>query len=77
VTKAYEEIVDFIAAGASRESVIRFEPSAETKARVGDLLRKEKTDGLLPEETAELNDYLQLEHLLRLAKARARALGAA
>jgi hypothetical protein len=74
VIKAYEEIIDFIAAGASREAVAGFDPGAETKARVEDLLRKEKTHGLLPEETAELNDYLQLEHLLRLAKARAHAL---
>ena len=75
MSKAYDEIVDFIAAGASRESVIQIEPSAGTKARVEQLLHREKTDGLLTEEAAELNDYLQLEHLLRLAKARARTFG--
>jgi hypothetical protein len=39
------------------------------------LVRKEKGEGLLPEETSELDDYLQLEHLIRMAKARVRALG--
>ena len=32
----------------------------------------EKTTGLLAAETAELKHYLQLEHVMRLAKARAR-----
>lgn len=41
------------------------------KERVADLLQREKTDNLSPEEKSELEDYLQLEHLMRLAKARA------
>ncbi len=75
MTKAFEEIVSFVAAGASREAVLRFQASDETKARVEHLVRKEKTEGLLPEETSELDDYLRLEHLMRMAKARARSLG--
>jgi hypothetical protein len=71
--RAYEEIVDFIAAGTTPSGVIAFQPSEEAKARVADLIRCEKTSGLSAEENAELNHYLQLEHLMRLAKARARA----
>ncbi len=74
MTKAFEEIVDFMAAGASRDEVLRFQASEETKARVEHLVRKEKTEGLLPEESSELDDYLRLEHLMRMAKARARRL---
>jgi len=44
---------------------------AEIKERVSELIDKEKTTGLSVEETAELDDYLQLEYLWRLAKARA------
>lgn len=29
--------------------------------------------GLLPDEASELDDYLKLEHLMRLAKARVRS----
>jgi hypothetical protein len=76
MTKAFEEIVGFVAAGATREEVLRFQASAETKARVEFLIHKEKTEGLLPEESSELDDYLRLEHLMRMAKARARSLGA-
>lgn len=71
--RAYEEVIDFIAAGTTPSSVVAFQPSEEAKARVADLMHREKTTGLSPEETAELNHYLQLEHLMRLAKARARA----
>ncbi|HEV7402143.1 MAG TPA: hypothetical protein VGO11_04420 [Chthoniobacteraceae bacterium] len=75
MTKAFEEIVGFVAAGASREEVLRFQASEETKARVEHLVRKERGEGLLPEEAGELDDYLRLEHLMRMAKARARSLG--
>lgn len=73
MTRAYEEIIDFIAAGTSPHDVVAFRPSAAAKERVADLIRQEKTTGLSPEETAELNHYLQLEHVMRLAKARAQA----
>ena len=73
MTRAYEEIIEFIAAGTTPSGVVTFQPSEEAKARVADLIQREKTTGLSPEETAELNHYLQLEHLMRLAKARARA----
>jgi hypothetical protein len=73
MTRAYEELIDFIAAGTTPSRVIAFQPSEEVKARVADLLSREKTTGLSPDESSELNQYLQLEHLMRLAKARARA----
>ncbi len=69
---AYDEFVDFIAAGTTPQSVIDFRPSEETKAHVADLIRRQKTDALSPDETAELNHYLYVEHVIRLAKARAR-----
>jgi hypothetical protein len=69
---AYEEIVEFIAAGTTPSSVVAFRPSEAVKARVADLIDREKTEGLTADETAELNHYMQLEHLMRLAKARAR-----
>lgn len=72
MTRVYEEIIDFIAAGTTPSGIIAFQPSEEAKARVADLIHREKTTGLSPEETTELNHYLQLEHLMRLAKARAR-----
>ena len=70
--KAYEEIVEFIAAGPSASSLANFQASAQAKERVEFLIRKEKNVGLMPEEKLELDDFLQLEHLMRLVKAQAR-----
>jgi len=69
---AYDELVDFIAGGTSPSSLVKFQASQATQDRVADLIRREKADGLSLEERSELDNYLQLEHVLRLAKARAR-----
>lgn len=70
--KAYEEIIDFIAAGTTPHRVIMYQPSEAAKARVADLIHREKISGLTPEEKSELDHCLQLEHIMRLTKARAR-----
>ncbi len=70
--KVYEEVIEFIAAGTSPTSVVAFQPSETARARVADLISRAKTTGLSSDEQAELDLYLQLEHLMRLAKARAR-----
>ncbi len=69
---AYEEIVDFIAAGPSTGEVASFQASAGLKARVAELLELEKSGTATKADKAELDHYLELEHLMRLAKARAR-----
>lgn len=70
--KAYEEVIDFIAAGTSPRNVVAFRPSEDAKARVAELIERERGGELSSEEESELEHYLQLEHLMRLAKARAR-----
>lgn len=72
MTKAYDEIINFIAAGTSPASVVSFQPSEEVKDRIGELIAREKENELSTEEIAELNLYIQLENIMRLAKARAR-----
>ncbi len=69
--RAYEEVVDFIARGGSPGTVVAFRPSEEARARVADLVTREKVSGLTPEEKSELDHYVELEHIMRLAKARA------
>ncbi len=66
------EIIDFIAAGSTPEDVVRFHPSAEAQRRVDELVNREKETRLSPEELAELNHFLELEHIIRMAKAKAR-----
>jgi hypothetical protein len=69
--KAYEEVIDFIAS-TDPAKVIAFRPSEATAQRVSDLIYREKTVGLSSEETTELNRYMELEHMMRMAKIRAR-----
>jgi hypothetical protein len=69
---AYLEIIDFIAAGTTPEAVAHFRPSPEAQRRVAELIEQEKATGLSPEEKAELDHFLELEHILRMAKAKAR-----
>jgi hypothetical protein len=69
---AYLELIDFIAAGTTTEAVADFHPSAEAQQRVAELLEREQTHGLSPDERTELDHYMELEHILRMAKARAR-----
>ena len=73
--RAYDEFVEFIAAGTTPQTIADFQPSDATKSYVADLIHREKTSGLSADERSELNHYLQLEHTMRLAKARARAVG--
>lgn len=72
MTRVYEEIIDFLAGGFIPDSLIAYRPSEEAKRCVEDLIRREKNEGLTPEETSELNHYMELEHILALARARAR-----
>jgi len=69
---AYFEINDFIASGTTPESVAHFRPSPEAQQRVDELIEREKEYGLSPEEKAELEHFMELEHILRMAKAKAR-----
>ncbi|HSZ58422.1 MAG TPA: hypothetical protein VK797_22340 [Tepidisphaeraceae bacterium] len=72
MTRVYDEIIDFIAGGSSPSDVAEFQPSEEVRERVADLIDRQRTSTLSPAEADELDRYLELEHMMRLAKARAR-----
>lgn len=71
--KAYDEVIEFI---ASREpqAVVDFRPSEEARRRAWELIERQKQQALSSEDATELQHYLELEHLMRLAKSRARQL---
>lgn len=69
--KAYDELIDFLAAGTTPERVLLFKPSDESSLRVRELIDLEKRGLLSIEQRSELDSYFQLEHLMRLTKARA------
>jgi hypothetical protein len=71
---AYEEIIDFIAGGTTPETVLAFHPSHGVQQRVTELIERSRDGRISSEERSELEDYLQLEHIMIMAKARARQL---
>ncbi|MEM0992533.1 MAG: hypothetical protein AAGI49_05820 [Bacteroidota bacterium] len=69
-TRAYNEIADFLAKIDPRQ-IIEFRPSEQAQLRVEDLLYRERNSNLSTEERSELDHYMTIEHLMRLAKAKA------
>lgn len=63
-TRSYDEIIDFIAAGTTPEAVVAFRPSKKVQERVAGLVERSKDGSISPEEQSELEDYLQLEHIM-------------
>ena len=69
--RAYDEIVDLFARGATSADVLAFRPSEAAKERVRYLLARNGAGNLSEEEAAELNRFGELEQLMQLVKARA------
>ena len=72
-TEVHDEsaIVELLTSQPSPEQVMAIQPSPALSARVSELLERGKTQELDRQEEGELERYLVLEHLVRLAKAHA------
>jgi len=68
-----DEILDFLVEQIPAQALANFKASEKARERVWALIAKEKESGLLPEEKTELDDYLRLDHLVVMAKAKALA----
>jgi len=64
-------IIELLTSRPTPEQVLSLQPSPQLQARVSELLMRNKTVNLSPQEGAELERYLFLEHIVRLAKAHA------
>ena len=69
---AYMEVVDFLVSNTNPEPLLQFRPSETNQRRVADLIERQHEGVLSVEESSELDDYVQMEHLLIMAKAEAR-----
>ena len=73
----YLEIVEFFASGTTPQTIVDFQPSPAAQHRALELLALAKEERLTPEQESELEHFLELEHILRVTKARARQILAA
>jgi len=71
---AYAEVLDFLVTRPTPQEIIAFKVSAEAQERIRTLLDKNRDGRLTETETAELDLYEQLEHMMILLKAKAHAL---
>lgn len=65
------EVLEFLASLPSPEEIVALHPSEALQARVSALLEKNRTQGLTDAEEQEWEQYEYLEHLVRIAKAKA------
>ena len=66
----YDELAQFLASLSPRR-VLAYKSSTKAQERVSLFLEKNKTVGLSEEENAEMERYMTVEHIVRLAKAKA------
>jgi hypothetical protein len=71
VETVYDHVADFIA-DMNPSKLLELRATEVARERLTELIEKEKDAGLSPVEKDELDHYLVLERLIRLAKARAR-----
>ncbi len=64
-------IIDLLSSQPSPEQILALRPSPEFQERVSNLLYRSKRGELSHQEESDLDRYLMLEHIVRLAKARA------
>ncbi len=69
---AYDEFVEFIASGPPVAAVANWQLSDQAKVHVADLVLAEREGRITADDQEELRHVLEFEHLMRLAKARAR-----
>lgn len=65
------ELLDFLASLPTPEEVLKLRPTPSLQARIGELLDKNRESGLTEAEEREWAHYEYLEHLVRMAKAKA------
>ncbi len=66
-----ETLMVLLASQPTPKEIMALTPSPELQARVSDLLARSKQGQLPMQEEKELDRYLTIEHLVRLAKAHA------
>lgn len=71
-SRAFDEVVDFITSSPPAEEILAFSPSERAQRRLEELLEKKREEQLTEEDKQELDQAMWIEHLMRMAKARAR-----
>lgn len=68
----YSTLVDFMLTHIKPEAILQFRASEEMHDYFYGLLDKEKAGTATQEEIEHINDFMNVEHIMRFAKAKAK-----
>ena len=69
--ETYQYILTFLVSQPSSAEVMHFSPTPAMQTRVTELLEKNRIGTLTASESAELDEYVRINHLITMLKARA------
>ena len=70
--RVYDEMIDFITSVPRPEEIVSFSPSEASQLRLEDLQFKRREEGLTEDELHELEQFVMVEHIMRIAKVKAK-----
>ncbi len=70
----YQEVYHFLASSPTHEEILAFRPSDATQVRIHQLLEANKAGRLTADQQAELDEFEQVEHFVRMLKLHTRQL---
>lgn len=71
--KSVADVLEFLASLPKPEEILALRPSKDLQNRIGELLEKNRREGLNESEEKLWESYEFIEHLVRIAKAKASA----
>ncbi len=69
---ALEEVLEFLVSSPTPQQIVAFRPSIATQEHIRHLLDANQKRKLTTDEESELEEFDQIEHLMRMLKAKAR-----
>ena len=70
-TEVYRYVLEFLVTSPSPEAILSFRLTSEMQERASELLEKNRADQLTPAEEVELDEYVRINDIVSLFKARA------
>ena len=67
---AFDELIGFLASAPSAEEIVAYHPPKTLQARMHDLMQKNRTDMLSPDEESELDEFLRMNRFMSRLQAK-------
>jgi len=68
----FDSILDFLASTPTPEQIVAYQPSEALNQRLHELLDKNQRETITEAERAELDEFLRMNHFLKMLKIKAR-----